>query len=59
MPQRTSVNNVNELDNLNDLNLIVQDKRNHKRAEAKKERRNRHYVRLLIKSQLKNTSEID
>lgn len=59
MPQRTSVNNVKELDNLNDLNLIVQDKRNHKRAEAKKERRNRHYVRLLIKSQLKNTSEID
>lgn len=54
MPKRTSINDVNELDDLNDLNKIVVDKRNSKRADAKKERRNRHYVKLLIKEQLKD-----
>lgn len=54
MPKRTSMNDVKEIDNLNDLDRIVKDKRNEKRADAKKERRNRHYVKVLIKQQLKN-----
>ncbi len=54
MPKRTSVNHVKKIDDLNELERIVQDKRNNKRADAKKERRNRHYVKVLIKHQLKN-----
>lgn len=53
MPRRTSMNDVSNLDQLNDLERIVVDKRNEKRASAKKERRNRHYVKVLIKQQLK------
>lgn len=49
---------MKELEHLNDLDRIVQDKRNEKRADAKKERRNRHYVKVLIKNQLnRNTDE--
>jgi hypothetical protein len=54
VPKRTSLNDVSELSDLNDLKLIVKDKRVAKRADAKKERRNRHYVKVLIKSQLNN-----
>jgi hypothetical protein len=54
VPKRTSINDVRELSDLNDLNLIVTDKRVAKRANAKKERRNRHYVKVLIKSQVNN-----
>jgi hypothetical protein len=53
MPKRTSINDVKQIEDLNDLDRIVKDKRNGKRADAKKERRNRHYVKLLIKHQLK------
>jgi hypothetical protein len=42
MPQRTSINDVKQVETLNDLEHIVKDKRNSKRADAKKERRNRH-----------------
>ena len=52
--KRTSLNDVREFSDLNDLKLLVKDKRVAKRADAKKERRNRHYVKLLIKSQLNN-----
>jgi hypothetical protein len=54
MPKRTSINDINNIDDLNDLQLIVKDKRMNKRADNKKVRRNRHYVKLLIKHQLKN-----
>jgi hypothetical protein len=54
MPKRTSINQVKEIENLNELDRIVKDKRNDKRADAKKGRRNRHYVKVLIKHQLKN-----
>jgi hypothetical protein len=54
MSKRTSINDVREISDLNDLNLIVKDKRVAKRASAKKERRNRHYVKVLIKSQVNN-----
>lgn len=50
MPKRTSIKDVSELEDLNNLAYIVKDKRNQKRADAKKERRNRHYVKLLIKN---------
>ncbi|GHB39718.1 hypothetical protein [Mongoliitalea lutea] len=58
MPKRTSINDIQEMEDLNDLDNIVKDKRNHKRADAKKERRNRHYVKLLIKQQLRG-SDLD
>jgi hypothetical protein len=53
MPKRTSVNDVKKIEDLNDLERLVKDKRNDKRSDAKKERRNRHYVKVLIKTQLK------
>ena len=54
MPKRTSINDVKEMEDLNDLERIVKDKRNDKRSDAKKERRNRHYVKVLIKQQLRD-----
>jgi hypothetical protein len=57
MPKRTSINDVKQLETLNDLERIVKDKRNDKRTDAKKERRNRHYVKVLIKHQLKHISK--
>lgn len=54
MPKRTSMNDIKHLEALNDLERIVKDKRNDVRAGAKKERRNRHYVKVLIKHQLKH-----
>jgi len=54
MTKRTSINDATEIEHLNDLDRIVRDKRYEKRAGAKKERRNRHYVKVLIKHQLKN-----
>lgn len=55
MPKRTSINDVKKIEDLNDLNKIVVDKRNDKRSDAKKERRNRHYIKLLIKHQMKDS----
>ena len=52
MPKRTSINDVQVIEDLNDLDRIVIDKRNDKRADAKKNRRNCHYVKVLIKSQM-------
>ncbi|MCC5921148.1 MAG: hypothetical protein LAT68_13065 [Cyclobacteriaceae bacterium] len=57
MPKRTSINDIKAMEDLNDLDRIVQDKRNEKRASAKKGRRNRHYTKLLIKHQLKDWDE--
>jgi hypothetical protein len=54
MPRRTSINDVQEMDDLNNLDRIVKDKRNDKRADAKKNRRNRHYTKMLIKHQIKD-----
>ena len=53
MPKRTSIKDVDKIEDLNNLENIVKDKRNDKRSDAKKERRNRHYVKVLIKHQLK------
>lgn len=59
MPKRTSLNDVKEIEHLNELDHIVNDKRNDKRSNAKKERRNRHYVKILIKHQLKQITPND
>ena len=52
--KRTSINDIQEIEDLNNLERIVKDKRNDKRADAKKGRRNRHYVKVLIKHQIKD-----
>ena len=59
MPRRTSINDIQEITDLNNLERIVQDKRNDKRADAKKNRRNRHYTKVFIKYQLKDGLTID
>lgn len=55
MSKRTSISDIKDTEDLNLLHIIVKDKRNEKRANEKKERRDRHYVKLLIKHELKNT----
>ena len=50
MPKRNSPKDIKELDDLNRLNEIVNDKRNAKRANEKKTRRNRHYEKQFIKN---------
>jgi uncharacterized protein involved in outer membrane biogenesis len=52
MPKRTSPNQIQTITDLNNLDQIVVDKRNQKRADAKKGRRNRHYTKLLINQQI-------
>lgn len=54
MAKRTSVMDIQEIDHLNDLDSIVKDKRVNKRTISKKGRRNRHYIKVLIKHQLKS-----
>ncbi len=54
MPKRNSPKDFQELADLNRLSEIVIDKRNEKRADAKKGRRNRHYERLFIRQAIKN-----
>jgi hypothetical protein len=43
------------MEQLNELDSILKDKRNEKRSDTKKERRNRHYIKILIKHQLTRT----
>jgi hypothetical protein len=50
VPKRNSPNDIKKLEDLNRLNDIVKDKRNSKRADAKKNRRNRHYGKQFIKN---------
>ena len=52
MPKRTSPNQIQSITDLNNLDKIVVDKRNEKRADDKKGRRNRHYTKLLINQQI-------
>ena len=52
MARRNSPNDIGGIDDLNRLNEIVVDKRNAKRAVAKKNRRNRHYEKQFIKNAL-------
>ena len=50
MPKRNSPNDLQTLDDLNRLDEIIVDKRNEQRADAKKNRRNRHYGRQFIRN---------
>lgn len=52
MVKRNSPNDIRSLDDLSRLGEIVVDKRNGKRADAKRNRRNRHYERQFIRNSL-------
>ena len=54
MAKRNSPNDIQEIDDLNRLGEIVVDKRNGKRADAKKGRRNRHYDKQFIREAIKD-----
>ena len=59
MPKRNSPNDIQHLEDLNDLQNIVVDKRNVKRKTEKRNRRDRHYNKLFIKLAIKNYIEND
>jgi hypothetical protein len=52
MSQRNSLNAIADLDDLSHLDELVVDKRLAQRASAKKNRRNRHYEKQLIRHSL-------
>jgi hypothetical protein len=52
MPQRNSPNVIEDLSDLSHLDELVYDKRNGQRADAKKNRRNRHYEKQFIRNSL-------
>ena len=57
MPKRNSPKDIKDLDDLNRLNEIVNDKRNAKRANDKKTRRDRHYEKQFIKNTITQKSQ--
>ena len=57
MPRRNSPKDIKEIADLNRLKDIVHDKRNAKRASAKKTRRDRHYEKQFIKNTIKTYTE--
>ncbi len=59
MPKRTSPAQFQTWQSATELTAGVVDKRNHKRADAKRNRRNRHYVKLVIKERLANPGDAD
>jgi len=59
MTKRNSPDDIKSLDDLNDLENIVVDKRNGKRKTEKRNRRDRHYSKLFIKVALKDKLEKD
>lgn len=52
MPRRNSPSDITTLDDLSQLSEIVVDKRQDKRANAKRGRRNRHYERQFLRNAL-------
>jgi len=50
MPRRSSPQDIQSLDDLSRLHEIVVDKRQGQRANAKKNRRNRHYEKQFLRS---------
>ena len=59
MTKRNSPNDIKGLEDLSDLPKIVVDKRSEKRKPEKRNRRDRHYNKLFIKTALKDHLEID
>lgn len=57
MPKRNSPSDIKDLDDLNRLKEIVNDKRNAKRANDKKTRRDRHYEKQFIRNTIKLKSQ--
>lgn len=55
MPRRNSPKDIKDLEDLAQLEQVVVDKRNHKRADTKKNRRDRHYQKQFIKNVLSDT----
>ena len=58
MPKRNSPKDIKDLDDLNRLNEIVNDKRNAKRANDKKTRRDRHYEKQFIRNTITQKSQL-
>ncbi len=52
--KRNSPKEIKQVDDLNRLGDIVNDKRTSKRTDAKKNRRNRHYQKQFIRNALSN-----
>ena len=50
MPPRSSPNQLKTSDDLQELQVLVVDKRYGKRAKAKKNRRNRHYEKQFMRN---------
>jgi hypothetical protein len=60
MTKRTSINDIQNWDDAQDIEQIVIDKRSTKRANtSKRRRRNRRYENRLISAQLKNMPELE
>jgi hypothetical protein len=56
MPRKNSPNDIQALEDLNQLDLLVVDKRLGQRSSAKKGRRNRHYEKQFIRNALAHTA---
>ena len=54
MARRNSPNDFKAPEDLSRLNEIVVDKRSNKRADARKNRRNRHYEKQFLKNAITN-----
>ena len=52
MPRRNSPHTIQSLEDLNQLDQLVVDKRQGQRSSAKKGRRNRHYEKQFIRNAL-------
>jgi hypothetical protein len=59
MAKRNSMREVVSPDQLSDLNELVVDKRNGKRAKAKKSRRNRHYEKQFLRDAVRSGLLVD
>jgi hypothetical protein len=59
MPRRTNPTEFQSWQSASELTAGVVDKRNHKRADAKRNRRNRHYVKLVIRERLDDLNPDD
>ena len=59
MSKRNYPTDIKELDDLNRLSEIVNDKRNNKRVDKKKSRRDRHYEKQFIRNTLSDIQNIN
>jgi hypothetical protein len=50
MPRRTQVNKTENIEKASDFEDLVVDKRFGKRAKARKNRRNRHYIKTMLRN---------